>query len=197
MSEIGKGGTNFSGGGVYITQDADDRADVRRCLAGDPSAFEPLVVRYQRILYTVAVRIVGDPEDASDAAQAAFVKAYEKLATFDERRRFFSWIYRILVNECLNLRRDRHPHDDLGEDLPGGGTPEDLLAHRETRARVQAAILELPLAYREVIVLRHFTELSYDDIAGTLGIGVGVVKSRLFTARQRLAQLLLRSEQHV
>jgi RNA polymerase sigma-70 factor (ECF subfamily) len=183
---------------VYITQDADDHAAIRRCREGDSAAFESIVVRYQRILFTVALRILGDRDDASDAAQSAFVKAYEKLATFDERRRFFSWIYRILVNECLNLRRDRHIQVELADDLPGGGgTPADAFEHRETRARVQAAILALPMAYREVIVLRHFTELTYDEIASTLGVAESVVKSRLFTARQRLAQMLLAAEQHV
>lgn len=197
MSEIERRGTNFSGIGVYVTQDADDLAAIRRCREGDSAAFESIVLRYQRILFTVAVRMLGDREAATDAAQSAFVKAYERLATFDEHRRFFSWIYRILVNECLNVRRDRRAHVELGSDLAAAGTPAETFDVRETCARVQAAILALPFQYREVVVLRHFTELSYDDIAATLGIGVGVVKSRLFTARQRLAQMLAPKGQHV
>ncbi len=194
MSEIGKPAANFSAVGVYMTQDAEDQTAIQRCRAGDPTAFEPLVLRYQRVLFTVAVRLLGDRDDANDAAQNAFVKAYEKLGTFDETRRFFSWLYRILVNECINLRRSRHVHVEVTDDLPATGTPADLLERRETRKRVQAAILELPLRYREVIVLRHFTELSYDDIADTLGVSVTVVKSRLFTARQRLARMLVTTE---
>jgi RNA polymerase sigma-70 factor (ECF subfamily) len=142
--------------------------------------------------------MLGDRDDATDAAQNAFVKAYEKLGTFDESRRFFSWIYRILVNECINLRRDRHVHEELGNDLPEHhGTPAELFERRETRVRVQAAILALPMPYREVIVLRHFADLPYDEIAGTLGVPIGVVKSRLFTARQRLAQMLFETGQQV
>ena len=191
MSETGKHDTNFSDGGVYISQDAEDHDAIRRCRAGDPAAFEPIVLRYQRVLFTVALRMLGDRDDASDAAQTAFVKAYEKLETFDEHRRFFSWIYRILVNECINLRRDRHVQVDPTAELPDAATPADVFEHRETSARVQAAVLALPIAYREVIVLRHFTELSYDEIADTLGVATSVVKSRLFTARHRLAQMLL------
>jgi len=198
MSEIGRPGSNFSPTGVYISQDAEDLSSIRRCREGDAAAFEGIVLRYQRVLYTVALRMLGDHDDANDAAQNAFVKAYEKLATFDEHRRFFSWIYRILVNECINLRRDRHGYEEIAEDLPERrDTPAELFEHRETRARVQAAILALPMPYREVIVLRHFADLPYEEIAATLGVSASVVKSRLFTARQRLAQMLFETEQQV
>lgn len=203
MSEIGNGGTgvtNFLRSAVYVSQDDEDLAAIRRCLEGDGSAFEPVVVRYQRVLFTVAVRILGNRDDANDAAQNAFVKAYEKLATFDANRRFFSWLYRILVNECINLRRKRHRHEDVGDHesyLAGPASPADVVERRETRVRVQAAVLALPMQYREVVVLRHFAGLSYDEIADALGVPASVVKSRLFTARQRLAQRLLGTEQHV
>jgi RNA polymerase sigma-70 factor (ECF subfamily) len=198
MSEIEPSDANLSPTGVYVIHDAEDLASIRRCRAGDPTAFEPIVLRYQRVLFTVALRMLGDRDDADDAAQNAFVKAYEKLATFDEKRRFFSWIYRILVNECINLRRDRHVHEELANDIAEQhGTPADVFEHRETSARVQAAILALPMPYREVIVLRHFADLPYDEIAGTLGVSASVVKSRLFTARQRLAQMLFKTGQDV
>jgi RNA polymerase sigma-70 factor (ECF subfamily) len=198
MSEVERTDTNFSSTGVYVRHDAEDLASIRRCRAGEPAAFEPIVLRYQRVLFTVALRMLGDRDDANDAAQNAFVKAYEKLATFDERRRFFSWIYRILVNECINLRRDRHPHEELANNIAEQhGTPADLFEHRETRERVQAAILALPMPYREVIVLRHYADLPYEEIAGTLGVSASVVKSRLFTARQRLAQMLFKTGQDV
>lgn len=197
MSEIGNRGANFSTAAVYVSQDADDLAAIRRCLDGDASAFGPVVERYQRVLFTVAVRILGDREDANDAAQNAFVKAYEKLATFDPNRRFFSWLYRILVNECINLRRGRHPHEELASNLAASGSPADLVERNETRRRVKAALLELPMAYREVVVLRHYAGLSYEEIADAVGVSASVVKSRLFTARQRLAHMLLALEQHV
>ena len=182
--------TNFSRDGVYVDQDADDLALVARCRAGETAAFEGLVERYQRILFTVAVRMLGDADAANDAAQNAFVKAYQKLGTFDPTRRFFSWIYRILVNECLNTRRDSPPHEPLAPDLAAVGTPADLFDIAERRRRVQAAILALPLEYREVIVLRHYTGLSYDEIGETLHVPAKTVKSRLHTAKERLAVML-------
>lgn len=182
--------TNFSTGGVYVDQDADDLALVARCRVGEAAAFEALVERYQRVLFSVALRMLGDYDAASDAAQNAFVKAYQKLDTFDPTRRFFSWIYRILVNECLNARRDHAQHEPLAPDLAAVGTPADLFETAERRKRVQAAILALPMEYREVIVLRHFAELSYEEIGETLHVPAKTVKSRLHTARERLAVML-------
>jgi len=182
--------TNFSGGRVYVDHDADDHVLVARCLDGDSAAFEGVVDRYQRVLFTVALRTLGDYDEASDATQNAFVKAYFKLDTFDPARRFFSWIYRILVNECLNVRRDRRADEPLTQELASVGSVADLLEASERKARVQAAIRSLPAAYREVIVLRHFAELSYEEIADALGVPTKTVKSRLYTARERLAQTL-------
>jgi RNA polymerase sigma-70 factor, ECF subfamily len=182
--------TNFSIGGVYVDQDANDLALVERCRGGETAAFEALVERYQRVLFTVALRMLGDYDAASDAAQNAFVKAYQKLDTFDPTRRFFSWIYRILVNECLNARRDGRPHEPIPPDLRADGTPADLFERAERRRQVQAAILALPMEYREVIVLRHFTELSYEKIGEMLHVPAKTVKSRLHTAKERLEVML-------
>src|SRR4051812_24672274 len=88
--------TNFPVGRVYVDHDADDLVLVARCLDGDSDAFEGVVDRYQRVLFTVALRTLGNRDEASDATQNTFVKAYFKLDTFDTKRRFFSWIYRIL-----------------------------------------------------------------------------------------------------
>jgi RNA polymerase sigma-70 factor (ECF subfamily) len=176
---------------VYFTQDSDDAALVSRTVTGDAAAFESLVVRYEGVLFRVALRMLGDYDEARDATQAAFIKAYRKLPSFDARYRFFSWIYRILLNECLNAQRDRRPHEPIAPELPAAGTPLDLLEAAERRRRVQQALTALPDEYRQVVVLRHFAELSYDDIAETLGIPAKTVKSRLYTARQRLIELLL------
>ncbi len=92
---------------MYLHQNLDDPALVRRSLEGDAGAFEQLVSNYQRVLFSVALRLLGNYEDARDATQNAFIKVYQRLDTYDSRYRFFSWIYRILVNECLNARRDR------------------------------------------------------------------------------------------
>ena len=182
--------TNFSTDRGYMDQDADDLALVARCRAGETASFEALVNRYQRVLFTVALRMLGNHDAANDAAQNAFVKAYQKLETFDPTRRFFSWIYRILVNECLNVRRDQHPYEPLAPDLAAENTPADLFEAAERRRRVQAAILALPMEYREVIVLRHFTALSYEEIGEILHVPAKTVKSRLHTAKARLAVML-------
>ena len=174
-------------------QNLDDESLARRSAGGEIEAFEILVIRYQRVLFKVALRMLGDHADANDATQAALVKAYQHLDSFDPRFRFFSWIYRILLNECLNTRRGRRVHEQeaVASELPGNGTPLDALEKTERRQRVQKALLTLPDDYRQVVVLRHFAELSYDEIAATLAIPAKVVKSRLYTARQRLAELLL------
>lgn len=172
-------------------QDLDDAALVARSASGEADAFEILVTRYQRVLFSVALRMLGDYADAADATQVAFIKAYERLDSFDPRFRFFSWIYRILVNECLNTRRGRHPHAEITPDLRGNGTPFEAFAANERRHRVQRALLELSIESRQVVVLRHFADLSYDEIAATLGVPSKTVKSRLYSARQQLSELLL------
>jgi RNA polymerase sigma-70 factor, ECF subfamily len=175
-------------------QELDDASLIARSVGGETAAFEILVTRYQAVLFRVALRMLGDYADASDATQAALIKAYERLDSFDPRFRFFSWMYRILLNECLNARRSRRSddHEEVTSEIAGrGDTPLEALELTERRRRVQEALLELPTEYRQVVVLRHFAELSYDDIAATLGLPAKTVKSRLYTARQRLAERLM------
>lgn len=180
--------TNFSPRPVYLDQSPDDGAAIKRCLNGEPAAFEVLVGRYQHIMFNVAYRMLGDYEDARDAAQNTFVKAYEKLGTYDQERRFFSWIYRILLNECLNLRR-RPANEQLEdiEDAVRDPSDADAVEAAERKRDVRHAILSLSPAYREVIVLRHFAALSYDQMSEAIGVPTKTVKSRLHTARQQLA----------
>jgi RNA polymerase sigma-70 factor (ECF subfamily) len=168
----------------------EDVVLVRRCLAGDSAAFEPLVRRYHRPLFNLAARLLGSRDDALDSTQNAFVKAFEHLKTFDQRQKFFSWIYRILRNECLNALRSRRPSAPLPEDLVASGSPADAIERAQRQAAVQSALMALTDDQREVVLLRHFTELSYDEIALTTGVPVKTVKSRLHTARQRLAAIL-------
>jgi RNA polymerase sigma-70 factor (ECF subfamily) len=176
---------------VYFPEDANDAALVARTLGGDLAAFETIVVQYERVLFRIAQRMLGDREDARDATQTAFIRAYANLRRFDSNLRFFSWLYRILLNECLNIRRGRRPQEALTPEIAVAAGAPDAVEARERRRRVQQALLELPHDYREVIVLRHFAELGYDDIAATLSIPAKTVKSRLYTARQRLCELLI------
>lgn len=172
---------------VYGDEDDEGRL-IARSVAGDAEAFEPLVARYYGPLFRVAVRLLGDREAARDATQTAFLKAYQALATCEPGRRFFSWIYRILLNDCLNTLRARRRTEPLG-DLPRSEAADPVEA-RELRQRVREALLRLTAEQREVVVLRHFAEQSYDEIAATLHIPAKTVKSRLFGARQRLCELL-------
>ena len=167
----------------------DDAVWVSRCLQGDSSAFEVLVQRYQRIVFSVAYRLTANQEDARDIAQNAFLRAYERLDSFDTNRKFFSWIYKIAVNESLNYRRAHKPHEPIERALPiaVAGDPVDRL---ETSDRIQVALMSLAPEYRELIVLKYFVELSYDEISDVVGIAEKTVKSRLFSARQQLEALL-------
>ena len=168
----------------------DDALLVARCLQGDPEAFDPLVKRYERVLFSVAFRLVGNYEDARDATQNAFVRAYVHLETFDPTRKFFSWIYRIAVNECLNLRRGRRPQEPLEHAMATVGGPGDAARDFEDRERIEVALQGLTAEYREVVVLRHFADLSYAEISDAIGVPEKTVKSRLFSARQRLGEIL-------
>ena len=174
---------------MYYMTDQDDARCVAGCLAGDSGQFEPLVKRYERVLFSVAYRLTGDYEDARDATQNAFVRAFVKLHQFDPAQRFFSWIYRIVVNESLNVKRTRRHAEPLTDKPISSGAFEAVVAH-ERRDHVQAALMTLTPEYREVLVLRHFAELSYQEISDAIGVPEKTVKSRLFTARERLAAVL-------
>lgn len=173
-----------------MTEAAEDAVYVIRCLAGDPSAFEPLVERYQRGLFAVALRLLGNYEDARDATQNAFIRAYEHLDSFDPGRRFFSWICRIVVNESLNLRRARRVEEQLSDRPEEAAGAFEAIVTGERRRELQGAIKHLSEDQRIVIVLRYFAELSYEEISAAIDVPVKTVKSRLFEARQRLAETI-------
>lgn len=176
---------------LSLNPEDDDAAAVTRCLGGDAAAFEVLVERYHRVLYSVALRMLGDVEDARDATQEAFVKAYERLGSFDRKYRFFSWIYRIVTNECLNEIRGRRPHVPPPPDLESPDGPLKTYEVRERRRKVLEALAQLSREHREVVVLRHFAGLSYDEMAEAIGVPSKTVKSRLYAARQILGQRLM------
>ncbi len=169
----------------------DDETLVRKCLDGDTEAFGELVGRYERPLFNVALRMLRDREEARDVTQSAFVKAWQHLDQFDRSRRFFSWLYRIAVNEALNRATRRRPAGPIDERLADRGSSPDESAERNERALlVERAVSQLSDAYREVIVLRHWLDLSYEEIAEALHVPAKTVKSRLFSARVRLGENL-------
>lgn len=179
---------------MYLPSDAtgnDDALLIRQSLGGNADAFGALVTRYQHVMYTVALRMLGNAEDAQDVTQDAFVKAYRQLATFDPRYRFFSWLYRIVINECFNLIRSRRPQEPLDAAFAAPGNPFDGALALERRRHIEAALQRLSPDYRAVVVLRHFAGQSYEEIAVALGIPEKTVKSRLYSARQLLGEMLL------
>ena len=178
--------------GVIGHEDPDELL-VERCLGGEKDAFTVLVRRYQRPIYNAAYRVLGREEDASDVTQTVFLKVAENLGGFDPRFRFFSWIYRIAMNESLNLLRRNGRDQPLGEDEPEGpetAGPEWRAAEAEASARIQKVLMGMKPADRAVITLRHFSDCSYEEIGQVLEIDVKTVKSRLFEARSRLRALL-------
>lgn len=170
-----------------MTQERPDEELVRATLAGEREAFDVLVERYQGKIYNVALRVTGQREDALDATQNAFLNAYDHLNRFDSKFRFFSWIYRIGLNEALRIVRDRREASLPDAELPSGKAgPESKVRGHETGMAIRAALMSLSPDLRAVVVLRHFHGLSYAEMAEIVGAPVKTVKSRLFSARREL-----------
>jgi RNA polymerase sigma-70 factor (ECF subfamily) len=166
--------------------DEQDRALVARYLAGQRDAASGLVDRYQKRLFNVALRMLDNVQDAEDVTQTVFLNAFVKLRTYDPSYRFFSWVYRMTLNESLNTLKRRKRlvmlEDEPG--LPAPGAAADRAT--EVQDRVGRALMQLKPDDRAVVVLRHFVDFSYEEIADVLEIPVKTVKSRLFAARERL-----------
>jgi RNA polymerase sigma-70 factor (ECF subfamily) len=176
------------------SDDDDDRVLVERCRHGDREAFTALVVRYQRPIYNAAFWVLHKAEDASDISQIVFLKVAERLDDYDPKYKFFSWIYRIAVNESLNLLRRKGHEEELDEemDVPGADSADPLwqLSAAERSKRVLSTLKSMATNDRVVLSLRHFSECSYQEMAQILELDEKTVKSRLFEARQRLRGLL-------
>lgn len=167
---------------------------VESCRKGDHAAFKVLLTRYHRPIYNAAYRVLGNAEDARDITQTVFLKIIERLHEYDPRHKFFSWIYRIAVNESINMRRDHRreePLDDEAE-LPGpeNSGPEAQTSDAQISDRIQRALMSMKIEDRVVLTLRHFSDCSYRDIGEILGLEEKTVKSRIFEARQRLSEML-------
>ncbi len=169
----------------------DDNILVRRCLEGDKKAFEEIVDRYQKTVFNTAFRILNDYEDAADVSQSAFIRVYENLEKFSARYKFFSWLYKITVNESLNfLKQRKQIGGSTAEEVADAKTPEDLYKDAELSESIQQALMQIGLDYRLVIVLRYFQDLSYNEISYVLDTPEKTVKSRLFTARNLLKNIM-------
>jgi RNA polymerase sigma-70 factor (ECF subfamily) len=183
-----------------VTDTESESALVGRARQGDRDAFGRLVERYMRRAYAQALALVGSREDALDLSQEAFVRAFRARQTLDPARPFYAWLYQILRRLCFNFLRDTRTRqrlmDDEGRDWlvaraqASALDPAAVLDREEVRRRVARAIEQLPAREREVLVLKEFEDLKYREIADLVGIPIGTVMSRLYSARRRLADIL-------
>jgi len=173
---------------------ADDQALVDASLAGQTAAFDVVVGRYQRQVYQLCYRFVGNHEDASDLAQDVFIRAFRGLRGFRGRAALGTWLYRIAVNVSLNRMAlktprteaiDHREHRDTAVELP-----ETMLLRSERAAEVRAAVARLPRKQRATLILRVYHELAHQEIADILGSSVGAVKANFFHALANLKKLL-------
>ncbi len=177
-----------------------DWALVQSCAAGDEQACTRLVADHQRMVYQLALHLLGDTQEALDLSQEVFLRVFRTLPQFRGHSSLKTWIYRIVINQASNRQRwwrRRHRsqqvpldvHVETNGDLPdtrGTAAPDRALGQQETATVVWRALDQLPFDQRAVIVLREIDEMSYDEIADSLGVAVGTVKSRLARAREQL-----------
>ncbi len=169
----------------------DDTKLIERCMNGDRGAFEALLVEYEKPVFNAAYRMLNNRDDARDVTQTVFLKVFENFAQFDPSRRFFSWIYRITLNESINwLGRENRLEPLLYETADEGKGPDEEVESARVSAGVQAALMTMGTDYRTVVILKHFLGCSYVEISEVLEIPEKTVKSRLYTARQQLRDAL-------
>jgi len=174
----------------------EDGQLVAMTLGGNAESFATLVERYDRAVYHLAYRTLHDVEEARDAAQEAFFKAYRSLRTFKPGSKFSTWIFAITYHACCDRlnRRKRYSNEEMPERAdPGIGPEAQAIALDEAR-RLRAAIEALPEKYRTVITLYHLQGQQYEEIAQVLGLPMGTVKTHLFRAKEQLRKLLSSAE---
>ena len=173
----------------------DELAIVARARNGDSAAFELLVERYQNQVYRLALRMCGNTHDAEEVAQEAFVAAWKGLPRFRGESKFSTWLYQLTSHAAVDyLRREKRHRglDDIDEqtDLAAEGSPHEAAENAELAGQLQAALQSLTPEHRQIFLLRQLQQLSYEEIAQTLGLEAGTVKSRLNRARKQLQQKL-------
>lgn len=178
---------------------------IAKVLDGDTDAFEALVNDQKKVVFNLALRMLGNEEDAYDISQDAFLKAYTNLSGFRGDCKFSSWLYKLTTNLCLDFIRKRNRHkvvslvyeDEDGEaeypEIPDESfSPEVLTEQKQLRESVQKGLGQLPEQQRQILVLREIGGLRYDEIGRQLNIEEGTVKSRIFRARKKLCEILMR-----
>jgi len=183
----------------------DDHRLIADCLRGDPAAFGGLVSRYQDRLFNTVYRLVGNPEDAADVVQEAFLSAYQSLGSFKGDAQFFTWLYRIAVNAAITHRRKQRggmKAIKTSDSSPGvepldptlSNQPGYRLEMREEERRVHEALQRLSAEHRAVLIMKDMEEMKYEEMADLLGVPIGTVRSRLHRARIELKEILERED---
>lgn len=181
-----------------------ERQWVEAARRGDQSAFEQLVLAYEKRVLALTGRMCGNPEDGAEAAQEAFLAAWQGLGSFRGESSFSTWLYRLASNACVDLlRREGRHRAAAGPSLDDGElnvyaadpapTPQEAAEQGELRERIEEGLRQLPEEYRQVLVLREIHQLRYEEIAGALDLDPGTVKSRISRGRKRLRKFLLES----
>jgi RNA polymerase sigma-70 factor (ECF subfamily) len=169
----------------------DDTKLIERCRSGDRQAFEALLVQYEKPVFNAAYRMLNSRDDARDVTQTVFLKVFENFDQFDPTRRFFSWIYRITLNESINWLGKTNKLEPLAFDAADEGKgPEQEVESARVSQDVQTALMNLKTDYRSVVILKHFLGCSYVEISQILDVPEKKIKSRLYTARQQLKDTL-------
>jgi RNA polymerase sigma-70 factor (ECF subfamily) len=177
-----------------------DATLVQRTLRGETAAYNTLIQRYQRQVYGLVYRMIGNVEDANDLVQETFLRAYGALSTFRQDASFLTWLYKIASNLCIDLMRARKAKGALSLEVEleegrepaadRAGSPEETAVRGAVSEVVQKAVLNLPERYRVVVVMRHLQGLSIEEISENLQIPTGTVKTHLFRAREMLRDRL-------
>lgn len=185
--------------------EVSEKKIIEKVLGGDANAFEELVLKYEKTVYNLALRMVGDRDDAFDMTQEAFIKAYGSLSSFRGDSKFSVWIYRITTNVCLDFLRSKSrkqqvsltvsdDDEDAQLDIPDlKADPEQQLIKKISMQSVEEGLKTLPDKQRQILVMRELGGMSYAEIGAALSLEEGTVKSRIFRARKRLCAFLLDS----
>jgi RNA polymerase sigma-70 factor (ECF subfamily) len=204
MSTGTAGDVKNAGAISWAGADAGEAALVERCVARDQAACAELVAAHQRMVYALAFHLLGDRDDALDVSQEVFLRVFRTLPSFRGQSALRTWIFRIVVNQARNRQRwwnrrrrgsqvSLDEHINLSGEMPSQGEvlPDRLLASKEIASLIWSALDRLPFDQKTAVILREVDGLRYDEIAFSLGIAVGTVKSRLTRARQALRAELL------
>ncbi|MDA1044080.1 MAG: sigma-70 family RNA polymerase sigma factor [Verrucomicrobia bacterium] len=203
-----KPGTKDADAASKASEDAPVQEWVARAQQGDDAAFEALVHHFEKRVFGIAFRMLNRYEDAADVSQEVFVKLYKSIGQFEGRSKFSTWLFMMSVNMCRNRRRtltrlsvekqilDIPQYEETGSaprdiEDPAPG-PREIAAHHDIRALVNDSLAHLPEEYREAVVLRDIQFLTYEDIADTLDVSLGTVKSRIARGRAMLKVKLQR-----